>query len=130
MGFCQHLLRNAAGRLAYRPGLDDAGFAEWRQRVRDKLADLLALTPELIAPGPAPDPPPVRLSTERRDGYRLEKWEAYPEPGSVVPLLMLVLQEIGWIGGSAVDTGGVEIKTAEVKVDGVAEALAVTKAAR
>ena len=32
--------------------------------------------------------------------------------------------------GSAVDTGGVEIKTAEVKVDGVAEALAVTKAAR
>ena len=37
---------------------------------------------------------------------------------------------IGWIGGSAVDTGGVEIKTAEVKVDGVAEALAVTKAAR
>ena len=40
------------------------------------------------------------------------------------------LQEIGWIGGSAVDTGGVEIKTAEVKVDGVAEALAVTKAAR
>ena len=42
----------------------------------------------------------------------------------------LGLQEIGWIGGSAVDTGGVEIKTAEVKVDGVAEALAVTKAAR
>ena len=40
------------------------------------------------------------------------------------------LQEIGWIEGSAVDTGGVEIKTAEVKVDGVAEALAVTKAAR
>ena len=90
MGFCQHLLRNAAGRLAYRPGLDDAGFAEWRQRVRDKLAELLALTPELIAPGPAPDPPPVRLWSERREGYRLEKWEAYPEPGSVVPLLMLV----------------------------------------
>ena len=42
----------------------------------------------------------------------------------------LGLQEIGWIEGSAVDTGGVEIKTAEVKVDGVAEALAVTKAAR
>ena len=44
--------------------------------------------------------------------------------------LLMGLQEIGWIGGSAVDTGGVEIKTAEVKVDGVAEALAVTKAAR
>ncbi len=38
MGFCQHLLRAATGRLAWRPGLDDAGFAEWRQRVRDKLA--------------------------------------------------------------------------------------------
>ena len=90
MGFCQHLLRNTSGPLAYRPGLDDAGFAAWRQRVRDKLAELLALAPELIAPGPAPDPPPVRLWSERREGYRLEKWETYPEPESVVPLLMLV----------------------------------------
>lgn len=91
MGFCQHLLRTTAGRLAYRPGLSDAEFAEWRQRVRRKLAELLALPPELIAPDAAPTvPPPIRLWSERRDGYRLEKWEAYPEPGSVVPLLMLV----------------------------------------
>ena len=90
MAFCQHLLRTTTGRLAWRPGLDDAGFALWRQRVRDKLAELLALPPELIAPGTAPDPPPVRLWAEPRDGYRLEKWETYPEPGSVVPLLMLV----------------------------------------
>ena len=45
MAFCQHLLRTTTGRLAYRPGLDDVGFAEWRQRVRDKLAELLALAP-------------------------------------------------------------------------------------
>ena len=50
--------------------------------------------------------------------------------GSPRAFICTGLQEIGWIGGSAVDTGGVEIKTAEVKVDGVAEALAVTKAAR
>ena len=90
MGFCQHLLRTTTGRLAWRPRLDDATFAEWRQRVRDKLAELLALPLESIAPGTTPDPPPVRLWAEPRDGYRLEKWEAYPEPGSVVPLLMLV----------------------------------------
>ena len=90
MTFCQYLLRSTEGRLAYRPGLDDAGFAEWRQRVRDKLAELLGLPPESIVPGAAPDPSPVRLWAEPRDGYRLEKWETYPEPGSVVPLLMLV----------------------------------------
>ena len=63
MGFCQHLLRTTTGRLAYRAGLDDAGFTEWRQRVREKLADLLALPPELNRPGRgaarSPAGPPV-----------------------------------------------------------------------
>ena len=40
------------------------------------------------------------------------------------------LQEFVWKGRSPGDTGGVEIKTAEVKVDGVAESLAVAEPAR
>jgi hypothetical protein len=48
------------------------------------MAELLAL-PEV-----PPQPAPRRLWAEARDGYVLEKWERYPEPGSVVPFLILV----------------------------------------
>lgn len=33
---------------------------------------------------------PVCVKTVKRDGYRIEKWESYPLPGSVVPYLVLI----------------------------------------
>ena len=33
---------------------------------------------------------PVILDEERRDGYLLQRWEIYPDPDSIVPMLMLV----------------------------------------
>ena len=35
-------------------------------------------------------PPPVRLWREERDGYRLEKWEFYPDDYAAVPFLVLI----------------------------------------
>ena len=43
---------------------------------------------------------------------------------------ILGLQDLGWKNGSRGDTGGIEIEAAEVKVDGVAESLAVAEPAR
>ncbi len=83
-GFIQHLLRNAEPKLAFDPGFTPEEFEGWRLRVRDKLRELLDF-PEVPR-----QPSPEKLWTNQRDGYRLEKWEIYPEPGSVVPYLVLI----------------------------------------
>ena len=60
-------------------------FPAWREAVRRKVRELMCF------PEPSePQPPPKRLWTEKRDGYQLQKWEAYPEPYSVVPYLVLI----------------------------------------
>ncbi|NLS93112.1 MAG: hypothetical protein GXX96_13230 [Planctomycetaceae bacterium] len=83
-GLIHHLLRTEHPKLAFDPEFTPEEFAAWQLRVRDKLEELLNF-PEV-----APQPAPKKLWTEDRDGYRLEKWEAYPEPGSVVPYLVLI----------------------------------------
>ena len=83
-GFVQSLIRNARPRLAFHPEFTAEEFACWQTRVRAKMAELLAF------PDVPPQPAPQKLWAENREGYILEKWEIYPEPGSVVPFLMLV----------------------------------------
>lgn len=83
-GFIQHLLHTAAPKLAFDPDFTPEELEEWRLRVRVKVGQLMNF-PEV-----PPQPAPEKLWTKERDGYRLEKWEAYPEPGSVVPYLVLI----------------------------------------
>ena len=83
-GFVQSLIRNARPQLAFNPEFTSGEFACWQVRVRAKLGELLAF------PDVPPPPVPRKLWAEKRNGYALEKWEIYPEPGSVVPFLMLI----------------------------------------
>lgn len=83
-GFVHHLTRRARPALAFDPRTPADEFPAWRRRVRARLRSLLALPP------PAPRPGPRLVRRERRDGYRLQRWEMYPERGCVVPFLMLV----------------------------------------
>ena len=65
--------------------------------------------------------------------YSLENAEekrAYLRAYALTYLKEEGLQEFVWKGRSPGDTGGVEIKTSEVKVDGVAESIAVAEPAR
>ena len=55
-----------------------------RARFESKVLELMAF------PDVPQQPEPKRISVERRDGYQLQRWEAYPEPYCVVPFLMLV----------------------------------------
>ncbi len=71
-------------KLRFDPSMSQDGFADWQTEVREKLHELMCF------PDPVPQPDPVLLSSKSRDGYRIEKWEAYPEPGSVVPYLVLI----------------------------------------
>jgi dienelactone hydrolase len=84
LGFKQHLLRSLKPRLAFDPGMNPERYQSWKQQVRGKLLDLMRF------PEPPPQPPPKKLWAQPREGYRLEKWECYPETASVVPFLMLI----------------------------------------
>lgn len=83
-GFQQHLLRHAKPKLAFNPDFTSEEFEQWRSQVRAKLLELMNF------PEPVPQPAPRKLWSQQRKGYVLEKWELYPEPGSVVPFLVLI----------------------------------------
>ncbi len=83
-GFTQYLIKHARPKLRFDPGFSAARRQAWQLEVRMKMRELMAFPPVVK------QPPPKKLATRHRDGYRVEKWESYPEPGSVVPFLMLV----------------------------------------
>lgn len=70
--------------LSFRPELPATEFPAWQQKVGEAMQALMKHP--VIADLPAP----VRISVRQRDGYRIEKWEAYPLPACVVPYLMLI----------------------------------------
>ncbi len=80
-------VRGATPQLAYKPGLNRDGFCLWQQQVKEKLRELMQF------PAWTVQPEPVCLNSEPRDGYRLEKWEFYPDSFSAVPVLMLIPEE-------------------------------------
>ncbi|MCP4643610.1 MAG: hypothetical protein GY851_24390 [bacterium] len=83
-GFMQAYMKGNPPKLAFHPDMNPKAFPNWRGQLREKLLELL------VFPDVPEQPAPKRLWSEPREGYRLEKWEAYPEPYSVVPFLMLV----------------------------------------
>lgn len=83
-GFYHAYLKNLKPRLRFDPTMSTDEMEAWRGKVREKLKDLLDF-PEVES-----TPEPKRLWEKPREGYRLEKWEAYPEPYSVVLFYILV----------------------------------------
>lgn len=83
-GFVQYLIRNQQPQLAFDPQFSKQEFLEWQKKVREKMQELMKF------PDVTPQPLPKFLSSVKREGYRVEKWEFYPQPGSVVPFLMLI----------------------------------------
>lgn len=82
--FTHYLVKNLRPMLAFNPDMSAEDFFRWRGRVRRKLRDLMKF------PKIPEQPAPRRLWSDKRDGYELQKWEIYPEPGCVVPFLMLI----------------------------------------
>ena len=83
-GFTQYLMKHTRPKLQFDPGFSVAHREAWQLEVRMKMGELMAF------PAVVEQPPPKKLATTERDGYRVEKWESYPEPGSVVRFLMLI----------------------------------------
>ncbi len=85
LGFAHHTMKATPPRLAFDPAMEPANFPKWQAAVRAKTLELMAFPQDI-----PPQPDPKRLWTRAREGYTLEKWELYPEPAAVVPILMLV----------------------------------------
>ena len=83
-GFLHAHMKHMRPKLALDPGITRDAFAAWREALRQKLQELMRF------PDVCGQPEPRRLWAEQREGYELQKWEAYPEPYSVVPFLMLI----------------------------------------
>jgi len=83
-GFLHKYLQELKPKLAFRPDLALPQFPAWRRAVREKLLEMMRF-PEV-----PPQPEPQRVDVQAREGYRLERWEAYPEPYSVVPYYVLI----------------------------------------
>ncbi len=79
-------MRDMSQRLAYNAEAlaTPEKFSEWRHMVLETYRGLLRMPSE-----EQPQPDPVMLSREARDGYHLEKWEFYPDRYSAVPVLLL-----------------------------------------
>lgn len=83
-GFIQAHMKANPPKLAFDPNMPAGAFPTWQAAIREKMRELLAF-PEV-----AKTPPPKQIWTRAREGYQLQRWEAYPEPYCVVPYLLLV----------------------------------------
>lgn len=83
-GTVQYMLKRMKPTYAFDPLFTPVEFKVWQSGLRAAMKELMRF-PEI-----ADLPAPVRIKTVRRDGYRVEKWESYPLPGSVVPYLVLI----------------------------------------
>ena len=78
------MLRREKPKLSLPENLTKENFPQWNAAVREKLRELLLL-PEFT-----PQPSPVLLSSVQREGYRVDKWEFYPDDYTAVPFLALI----------------------------------------
>ena len=78
------MLRNLKPLCSTPKELTPENFAKFQQDVKKYARELLCM------PEPTPQPEPVLLYSEQREGYRAEKWEFYPDDYSAVPFLALI----------------------------------------
>lgn len=77
-------LRDMKPTLSLPEELTKESFAAWQQQVKQTLYKQLAM------PEATPQPAPVKLESHQRDGYRIERWEFYPDDYTAVPFLVMI----------------------------------------
>jgi hypothetical protein len=77
-------LKKLTPALTFDPAWSAQQAQAWRRKVRLRLKKCMGIG--RVTKQPAP----VLLSQEQRPGYRLQRWELYPDAESVVPMVMLV----------------------------------------
>ena len=81
-------LRHLTPTLAMPDNMSREDFDVWRLALRAKVRELLRI--DLFEKEAEGQPSPIMLSSVQRDGYRVERWEFYPDDYSAVPFLALI----------------------------------------
>ena len=81
-------LRHMPSEHAFPSGIDRIGFEEWKRGLAQKVRELLKL--DYFLSDSEGQPAPRLVDTALRDGYRVERWEIYPDSYSVLPMLALI----------------------------------------
>jgi Abhydrolase family len=77
-------LRKLKPELTFDKNFSKEQFVDWQIKVKAKLTELMQFPPFTEQPCP-------KLINEcQRDGYKVQRWEFYPEDWSVVPVLILI----------------------------------------
>lgn len=82
-GSVQQLMAEKMPRLTFDPAATPKAFKRWQTDMKRTMARLMR-HPKVDKPAPK------CVKTVQRDGYRIEKWESYPLPKSVVPFLVMI----------------------------------------
>lgn len=78
-GVVHALMKRNVPAYAFHSDFSQREFNYWKEGLRGKMKDLMR------HPNLRDLPTPKRVSCEKREGYRIEKWESYPLPECVVP---------------------------------------------
>lgn len=84
----QFMLEAVRPKCAFRPDMARREFRLWQNRVRMAMEKLMKFPPACERPAPK------CTASIKRDGYRVEKWEAYPLPYAAVPFLLLIPDDV------------------------------------
>ena len=83
-GFVHSLLKNTTPEYAFNEHFTKDEMLVWQTKVQDGMKELMK------HPTLQNLPAPQMVEETQRDGYRVQKWEAYPLPECVVPYLVLI----------------------------------------
>ena len=83
-GVVHGMLKGIRPRYAFRPDMTTEELKKWQVELREAMREIMCF------PVVADQPVPKKIGEVQREGYRVEKWEAYPLQECVVPYLVLI----------------------------------------
>lgn len=83
-GIVQGMLEDIRPACEFQPDMSPQDFPAWQTKLQQAMRELMKFPPA------ADRPAPRQITTAQRNGYRVEKWEAYPLPHAAVPFLVLI----------------------------------------
>lgn len=88
------LIKQRPPSLSFNPKLSGPGFSTWQNNVKETMEKLVGFPFADMNAAIKNQPPPKMLYEMPRDGYRIQKWETYPLPNSVVTFLVLIPNDV------------------------------------
>lgn len=87
-GVVHAMLKRTIPEYTFRPDFSKKEFESWQQGVKRAMIEIMR------HPVVTGMPEPQKIASEQKDGYRVEKWEAYPLPETIVPYLVLIPDQV------------------------------------